>query len=94
MAGIERHGSMAAMIDALNREGPRVGKYCEPLPLKDLSEAERAIGQSGVLDPERPGEMFEPVEHRGLFRRRGRLMRMRLIKKLRRSKRDEQSSRS
>lgn len=94
VAGIERHGSMEAMIDALNREGPRVGKYCEPLPLKDLSEAERAIGQSGVLDPERPGEMFEPVEHRGLFRRRGRLMRMRLIKKLRRSKRDEQSSRS
>lgn len=86
-AGIERHGSMAAMIDALNRAKPRTGKYCEALPLKDLSEAERAIGKSGVLDPERPGEMFEPIEHRGLFRRNGRLMRMRLMKRLKRSKR-------
>ncbi|HUD27370.1 MAG TPA: phospholipase D-like domain-containing protein [Novosphingobium sp.] len=85
--GIETHGSMAAMIDALNRRRPRIGKYCEPLPLKDLSEAERALGQSGVLDPERPGEMFEPIEQRGLFRRKGRLMRMRLMKRLKRSKR-------
>ncbi|EJL28009.1 phospholipase D-like domain-containing protein [Novosphingobium sp. AP12] len=86
-AAIEHHGSMAAMIDALNSAKPRIGKYCEPLPLKELSEAERALGKSGVLDPERPGEMFEPIEHRGLFRRNGRLMRMRLMKKLRRSKR-------
>ncbi|WP_404481646.1 phospholipase D-like domain-containing protein [Novosphingobium sp. BL-52-GroH] len=93
-AGIGRHGSMAGMIDALNHATPRTGKYCEPLPLKQLSEAERALGKSGVLDPERPGEMFEPIERRGLFRRKGRLMRMRLMKTLRRSKRDEQSGRS
>lgn len=84
-AGIERHGSMAAMIDALNREGPRIGKYLEPLPLKPLTEAERAVGESGLLDPERPGEMFEPIERRGLFRRKGQLMRMRLMRRLRRS---------
>lgn len=86
-AGIERHGSMAAYVDALNRDRPRIGKYLEPLPLKQWSEAERALGKSGVLDPERPGEMFEPIERRGLFRRKGQLMRMRLMKTLRRSKR-------
>ncbi|MEE4450117.1 phospholipase D-like domain-containing protein [Novosphingobium resinovorum] len=86
-AGIERHGAMAAMVDALNRDGPKAGKkYLEPLPLKNLSEAERALGESGVLDPERPGEMFEPIARRGLFRRKGHLMRMRLMRKLRRSK--------
>lgn len=93
-AGIARHGSMAAMVDTLNRATPRTGKYLEPLPLKQLSEAERAIGKSGVLDPERPGEMFEPIERRGLFRRNGRLMRMRLMKRLKRNTRDEQSGRS
>lgn len=86
-AGIEKHGSMAAMIVALNQASPRrTGKYCEALPLKPLSEAERALGASEVLDPERPGEMFEPIEHRGLFRRKGRLMRMRLMQRLKRNK--------
>lgn len=79
--GIDRHGSMAAMIDSLSASG----KHLEPLPLKHLSEAERALGTSGLLDPERPGEMFEPIERRGLFRRKGQLMRMRLMQRLRRS---------
>lgn len=79
--GIDRHGSMAAMIDALSVSGKRL----MPLPLKHLSEAEKALGASGVLDPERPGEMFEPIERRGLFRRKGQLLRMRLMKRLRRS---------
>lgn len=84
-AGIERYGSMAAMIDALNRDGARSGrKYLERLPLITLSEAERALGESAILDPERPGEMFEPIERRGLFRRKGQLMRVRLMRKLRR----------
>jgi len=80
-AGIETHGSMAAMIDSLSMSGKRL----ERLPLKHLSEAERALGTSGVLDPERPGEMFEPIETRGLFRRKGQLMRMRLMRRLKRS---------
>ena len=79
--GLEYYGSMAAMIDALSISD----KHLEPLPLKHLSEAERALGASGILDPERPGEMFEPIERRGLFRRKGQLMRMRLMKRLRRS---------
>ncbi|MCT2400999.1 phospholipase D-like domain-containing protein [Novosphingobium mangrovi (ex Huang et al. 2023)] len=81
-SGIARHGSLAAMIDSLSVSGRRL----EPLPLKHLSEAERALGTSGVLDPERPGEMFEPIETRGLFRRKGQLMRMRLMQRLRRRK--------
>ncbi|MCJ2188261.1 phospholipase D-like domain-containing protein [Novosphingobium beihaiensis] len=80
---IERHGSMAAMIDSLAGSG----KHLAPLPLKHLSEAERALGLSGLLDPERPGEMFEPIERRGLFRRKGQLMRMRLMERLRRRRR-------
>lgn len=84
--GIERYGSMAGMIDARNREGPRTGKYLERLPLIELSEAGKAVGESSILDPERPGEMFEPIERRGLFRRQGRLMRTRLMKRLGRKK--------
>ena len=80
-AGIARHGSMSAMIDSLSCKGKRLSR----LPLKHLSEAERALGTSGVLDPERPGELFEPIERRGLFRRQGQLMRVRLMKRLRRS---------
>ena len=77
IAGIERHGSMVGMIEALEVSG----KHLERLPLKHLSEAEKALGESGVLDPERPGEMFEPIESRGLFRRKGQLMRLRLMQK-------------
>ncbi|MFC0203827.1 phospholipase D-like domain-containing protein [Novosphingobium soli] len=84
-AGIERHGSMIAMVAAFNAQGYPEHKHLEPLPLPDLSEAERALAGSGVLDPERPGEMFEPIERRGLFRRKGQLMRIRLMKRLRRS---------
>lgn len=78
--GIARHGSMAGMIDATGARGKRL----EPLRLKPLSEAGKALGSSAVLDPERPGEMFEPIEKRGLFRRKGQLMRMRLMQRLRR----------
>lgn len=77
---LARHGSMAAMIDAI----APVGKHLAPLPLKHLSDAERALGESALLDPERPGEMFEPIERRGLFRRKGQLMRIRLMQRLQR----------
>lgn len=79
---LDRHGSMAAMIESL----VPLGKHLEPLPLKHLTEAERALGESALLDPERPGEMFEPIERRGLFRRKGQLMRLHLMDRLRRSK--------
>ncbi|WP_324695768.1 phospholipase D-like domain-containing protein [Novosphingobium sp. RL4] len=79
---LDRQGSMAAMIESL----VPLGKHLEPLPLKHLTEAERALGESALLDPERPGEMFEPIERRGLFRRKGQLMRLHLMDRLRRSK--------
>ncbi len=78
---LDRYDSMAEMIEGL----VPVGKHLERLPLKHLSDAERALGESALLDPERPGEMFEPIERRGLFRRKGQLMRLRLQERLRRS---------
>lgn len=80
---LERHGSMAAAVDSL----VPVGKYLAILPLKHLSEAERALGASAWLDPERPGEIFEPIERRGLFRRKGQLIRIRLMQRLQRRSR-------
>lgn len=94
---LDRHDSMAAMIESLVPAGKdlnvpagagrnmAIGKHLERLPLKHLSDAERALGESALLDPERPGEMFEPIERRGLFRRKGQLMRLRLQGRLRRS---------
>ncbi|WP_288804660.1 phospholipase D-like domain-containing protein [uncultured Novosphingobium sp.] len=78
---LDRHGRMAEMIETL----VPAGKHLERLPLKHLSDAERALGESALLDPERPGEMFEPIERRGLFRRKGQLMRLHLQERLRRS---------
>ena len=63
---------MAAMIKSL-RPG---GKRLEPFHLRPLTEAEKAVADSALLDPERPGEMFEPIGlKRGLFRRGGLLRR-------------------
>ena len=69
---LAEHGSMAAMIDAL----PRVGKHLEPFALRPLTDAEKAIADGSLLDPERPGDLFEPIgRKRGLFRRGGILRR-------------------
>ncbi|MCB2072348.1 MAG: phospholipase [Novosphingobium sp.] len=68
---IDRHGSMAGMIDAL----PRQGKRLEPFALRPLSDTEKALADSAFFDPERPGEYFEPIARRGLFRRGGMLRR-------------------
>jgi phosphatidylserine/phosphatidylglycerophosphate/cardiolipin synthase-like enzyme len=74
VALIERYGSMAAAIDSLPREGKRL----EPFALRPLTEAEKTLADSALLDPERPQEMFEPVgRRRGLFRHGGILRRPR-----------------
>jgi phosphatidylserine/phosphatidylglycerophosphate/cardiolipin synthase-like enzyme len=70
---LERHGSMVAMIDSL----PPTGKRLEPFVLRPLTDAEKAIADSALLDPERPEEFFEPIGKRGLFRRGGILRRPR-----------------
>lgn len=72
---LDQHGSMSAMIEAC----PRKGKRLEPFALRPLTDAERIIADSALLDPERPEEMFEPIgAKRGLFRRGGLLRRPRV----------------
>lgn len=75
---IERLGSMATAIESVTG-GPDSGtKRLEPFTLRPLTEAEKAIADNAVLDPERPEEMFEPIGgKRGLFRRGGFLRRPR-----------------
>ena len=71
---LEQHGSMAAMIEALNMPGKRLA----PFTLRPLTDAEKAVADNALLDPERPGELFEPIGgKRGLFRRGGILRRPR-----------------
>ena len=65
---LAEHGSMIAMIDAM----PRTGKRLDPFTLRPLTDAEKTIADSALLDPERPDEIFEPIgRKRGLFRRGG-----------------------
>ena len=73
---LERHGSMAAMIDALVSSHGMPGKYLAPFALRPLTDTENAVAYKALLDPERPEELFEPIGgRRGLFRRGGLLRR-------------------
>lgn len=69
---LEQHGTMAAAIEA----APRSGKRLEPFGLRPLTDREKAMADSALLDPERPEELFEPIgQRRGLFRLGGLLRR-------------------
>jgi len=69
---LDDHASMADAIAA----APRRGKYLEAFRLRPLTDAEKAVADSALLDPERPEELFEPIRRRqGLFRRGGFLRR-------------------
>jgi phosphatidylserine/phosphatidylglycerophosphate/cardiolipin synthase-like enzyme len=69
---LTRHGSMAAAIDAAGC----AGKHLAPFVLRPLTDAEKAVADNALLDPERPEEFFEPIgSRRGLFRRGGILRR-------------------
>ena len=59
---LERHGSMAAMLDAL----PASGHGLRRLPLRELTEAEKSLADNEVLDPERPEEMLSFYKRRRL----------------------------
>ncbi|WP_374282866.1 phospholipase D-like domain-containing protein [Novosphingobium sp.] len=66
--------SMVALI----QNAPKSGKRLDALDLPPLSEAEKAVADNALLDPERPEELFEPLSRRrGLFRRGGWLRRPR-----------------
>ncbi len=65
----------ASMIDLIT-QAPRTGKYLKPFVLRPLTDAEKAVADNALLDPERPEELFEPFsKRRGLFRRGGLLRR-------------------
>jgi phosphatidylserine/phosphatidylglycerophosphate/cardiolipin synthase-like enzyme len=67
-----QHGSMAAAIAA----APTTSKHLAPFVLRPLTDAEKAVADNALLDPERPEELFEPISRRrGLFRRGGILRR-------------------
>jgi phosphatidylserine/phosphatidylglycerophosphate/cardiolipin synthase-like enzyme len=64
---IERHGSMAAMIAAEGRHGPR---SLRPLEIEKPNGLAQEMADSETLDPETPEQMFEFIQgRRGLFRR-------------------------
>jgi len=75
---LEEHGSMAAAIDALGAGSSGPAKRLAPFALRPLTDAEKAVADNALLDPERPSELFEPIGgKRGLFRRGGFLRRPR-----------------
>ena len=62
---IAETGSLIATIEALR--GP--GRTLRPYEIPDLSGVEKWLADNEILDPEGPGEMFEGLSKRGLFRR-------------------------
>ncbi len=71
---LEEHGSMARAIASVHGKGKRLA----PFVLRPLTDAEKAVADSALFDPERPEELFEPIgRRRGLFRRGGILRRPR-----------------
>ncbi len=65
-ATIAETGSLIATVEALRGEGRSLRPYQAP----NLNGVEQWLADNEVLDPEGPGEMFEAVSRRGLFRRR------------------------
>lgn len=71
---LREYGGMAALIDSRPR-GPR---RLERFRLRPLTDTEKTLADSALLDPEEPGQLFEPMRRRrGLFRHGGFLRRPR-----------------
>ncbi|HQV02926.1 MULTISPECIES: phospholipase D-like domain-containing protein [unclassified Novosphingobium] len=69
---LARHGSMFELIE----NAPKGGRRLDPFVLRPLTDTEKAVADSALFDPERPGHLFEPFSaKRGLFRRGGFLRR-------------------
>jgi phosphatidylserine/phosphatidylglycerophosphate/cardiolipin synthase-like enzyme len=68
-AALDGNGSMIALAES----APRSGKCLQPFALRPLTEAEKAVADNALLDPERPEDLFEPIMRRrlGLFRKGG-----------------------
>ncbi len=63
---LARYGGMAAMIEHLGRDRTRTLRRFD---LPELNSVQEAVAESGILDPEKPDDMFEPYAKGGLFRR-------------------------
>ncbi len=71
-AALANNGSMIDLIES----APKDRKRLDPFVLRPLTDAEKAVADNALLDPERPEELFEPFSSkRGLFRRGGLLRR-------------------
>jgi phosphatidylserine/phosphatidylglycerophosphate/cardiolipin synthase-like enzyme len=66
-ARIAETSSLIGTIEALRGSGRTLVPYETP----DLNAVTEWLADNEVLDPEGPGEMFEPLARRGLFRRFG-----------------------
>ena len=62
---MEAMGSLIQTIEELRGHG----RTLVPLHVEEPNAAEAAIAESEALDPERPGEYFEPIARRGLLHR-------------------------
>lgn len=62
---IAETGSLIETIESLRGEG----RSLRPYEIPDLSGVETWLADNEILDPEGPGEMFEGLSKRGLFRR-------------------------
>jgi phosphatidylserine/phosphatidylglycerophosphate/cardiolipin synthase-like enzyme len=71
---LDRYPSMREMIE---NEGTAQGRHLKRYRPPELTEAQRKLAESQLLDPERPDDMFEPFAKGGLFRQGSRLARMR-----------------
>ena len=71
----ERLAANPSMIALIESAGSK-GKYLAPFALRELTDTEKTVADSALLDPERPEELFEPINRRrGLYRRGGFLRR-------------------
>lgn len=69
----KKTGSLIETIEALRYTGRKNGRNrhrsVRPYEVPELSKVEAWLADNEILDPEGPGEMFETLSQRGLFRR-------------------------
>ena len=63
---LETDGSMHHLIA---EHGQGDGRSLKPYEVPELNGVEETLADSGLLDPERPDDMFEPFAKGGLFRK-------------------------
>ena len=73
-AQLARDQSMITLIEG----APKTGRRLAPFVLRPLTDAEKAVADNALFDPERPEQFFEPFSSKhGLFRSGGILRRPR-----------------